>query len=78
MPLYDYRCPRCDTAFEVLLRPDTTPGCPACGSLEVERVIVSLIAAPARSPGKLRAARSQAALEGHLSNYSSAERSRMK
>jgi putative FmdB family regulatory protein len=39
MPRYDYRCPECETTFEVV-RPSTerdAPGCPECGA-ETRRV----------------------------------------
>ena len=42
MPLYEFRCERCDRTFEVFVqRKDltTAPACPECGrNAEVERV----------------------------------------
>lgn len=39
MPLYDFRCTSCQHAFEGLVRGDTTPPCPACGSTALERLM---------------------------------------
>jgi len=38
MPLYEYDCRGCGTRFEALVRGTTTPACPACQSLDLERV----------------------------------------
>lgn len=73
MPLYDYHCPACDSTFELLVRSDTVPTCPGCGSQSLERQ-VSLTAPPAQTPGLLRQARRQAMKEGHFSQYKPSER----
>ena len=40
MPMYEYRCPRCDDEFEELVRnKDVRVTCPVCGSAEVERIL---------------------------------------
>ena len=45
MPLYDYHCQACDTAFSHLWRTlaaatgSTAPACPVCGSQETQRVV---------------------------------------
>lgn len=41
MPTYDYRCNSCDHSFELFQHITENPvkKCPACGKLEVERVI---------------------------------------
>ncbi len=40
MPLYDFHCSACDTAFEEYTPADAPPApCPACGSADTERVI---------------------------------------
>ena len=40
MPIYEYRCERCDELFEELLPSSTSPAppCPACGAPEATRV----------------------------------------
>lgn len=66
MPLYDFRCPRCQTVHERLVRADSTPACDTCGQ-PLER-LVSLPAAPGKSAGMIARARARAAREGHFSN----------
>ncbi len=68
MPIYDYRCSDCNKTFELLVRGSAVPSCPACASLMLEKQ-VSLTAAPGQTDGVLSRARSQAAREGHFSNY---------
>lgn len=72
MPIYDYRCNNCNKAFELLVRSTTVLACPACGSLQLEKR-VSLPAAPGKTAGILKRARTQAAQEGHFSNYKASE-----
>lgn len=42
MPLYDYKCPKCNHRFEAQhgMNADAPP-CPACGYADVERIITS-------------------------------------
>lgn len=75
MPIYVYLCRSCAQDFELLVRSDTVPTCPACGGGELEKR-VSLTAPAGRSAAILSRARTQAAGAGHLSNYSAAERQR--
>lgn len=77
MPLYDFRCSACQTVSELLVKPSDAPVCPQCGGSSLEKLI-ALPAAPGRSKSLLASARAQAAKEGHFSNYTAAERSRMK
>jgi putative FmdB family regulatory protein len=76
MPLYDYHCKACAAEFELLVRASTAPTCPHCGSTELERAVSRI--APA---GKIEAIRSSnrrhAAAQGHLSNFSPAERAKL-
>ena len=65
MPMYEYRCGRCDQRFEKLVRLGTDPsevGCPDCGAREASRLLSAaaghvkggggaVSSAPARSCG---------------------------
>ncbi|QSA99234.1 zinc ribbon domain-containing protein [Methylococcus sp. EFPC2] len=75
MPLYDYRCPDCDKTFELLVKISDTPVCPSCGGQHLEK-LVSKPAPAGKTAGILASARSQAAKEGHFSNYKASERPR--
>ncbi|HTH15195.1 MAG TPA: zinc ribbon domain-containing protein [Magnetospirillum sp.] len=72
MPFFSYRCTACDTMFETLVRSGDTPACPQCGSAGLER-LVSAAAVHGKTNAALSAARTQAAREGHFSNYSKSE-----
>jgi len=72
MPIYDYRCKDCNKTFDLLIRTDTIPACPECGSLQLEK-LVSLLAPHGKTAGILKRARTQAASEGHFSNYKKSE-----
>ena len=40
MPIYEYRCGKCDNEFELLvLRTSPVPACPACQSEELEQLL---------------------------------------
>ncbi|MEO7192081.1 MAG: zinc ribbon domain-containing protein [Vicinamibacterales bacterium] len=39
MPLFEYRCPACDTQFELLIRGGAVPTCPSCGGTSLERLL---------------------------------------
>ncbi len=41
MPLYDFQCRVCGNRFEALVRVSTTPECPACHSIDLERLLSS-------------------------------------
>lgn len=77
MPIYDYRCKDCNKTFELLVRSFSIPVCPACGSRQLEKLL-SRQAAPGQTTGIVSRARSQAAREGHFSNYRTSERPRTK
>jgi putative FmdB family regulatory protein len=76
MPIYDYQCQSCQAEFEQLVRPSSTPTCPQCGSLALQR-LVSRIAPAGTSATLIAAGRRAAAKEGHFSNYSRAERGKL-
>lgn len=75
MPLYSYHCEKCREDTELLIGFSETPVCPSCGSKKLER-LVSRTAPEGKSRGIMKAARSQAASAGHLSNFSRSERRR--
>ncbi|TYT73945.1 FmdB family zinc ribbon protein [Desulfobotulus mexicanus] len=40
MPIYEYRCMKCDHTFEMLMRlKDPKPACPSCGSGKTEKLM---------------------------------------
>ena len=39
MPLYDFRCRACGSAFEEYVPAGTLPPCPSCGARDPERVL---------------------------------------
>ncbi len=73
MPLYSFHCAKCDAYVELLVGSEERPACPNCRSKRLQRM-VSRVAAPGKSGGLIKAARAQAAREGHFSNYSRSER----
>ncbi|EJW13451.1 hypothetical protein A33M_3871 [Rhodovulum sp. PH10] len=75
MPLYGYHCGTCDKDVELLIRSSDTPVCPACGGLDLAR-LVSRPAPEPKSGSLIKSARAQAAREGHFSNYAPSERPR--
>jgi putative FmdB family regulatory protein len=76
MPLYDYTCRACGHAFEVLVRADTTPACPACASTALDKQISPI--APAGKIEAIRMAhRRVAAAQGHLDHYSPSDRAKL-
>lgn len=52
MPLFEFRCPRCDHRHELLIRGDEAAVCPVCGSAEQEKLF-SAPAAPVVRNGRL-------------------------
>jgi len=76
MPIYEYHCTACGKDFELLVRSGTTLACPECQGTALERLI-SIPAAPGTSREIIANARRAAAREGHFSNYSKAERSKL-
>lgn len=77
MPLYDYHCPACRHDFETLVRSGATPTCPQCGHATPERLL-SRVTAPGTSASIIARARGAAAKQGLFSNYSRAERAKLR
>jgi len=75
MPLFDFHCRDCGKTFELLVRSTGAPVCPHCGGSQLEKQ-VSLVAPQGQSAGIIARARTQAAREGHFSNYKASERPR--
>jgi putative FmdB family regulatory protein len=73
MPLYSYRCTKCEKEMELLVSSSEAPECPSCGSEKLERLL-SRVAPEGKSRGYAKQMRGAAAREGHLSNYSRSER----
>lgn len=72
MPIFDFHCAACDSRFELLVRSSSVPLCPGCGSADITR---QLSAPPpsGKTAALLQRARTQAAREGHFSNYRRSE-----
>ena len=61
MPLYEYKCKKCDVSFEILQRNKEKAVCPTCGSSSLEKlfsvfakgasVASASSSAPASAPG---------------------------
>jgi putative FmdB family regulatory protein len=49
MPIFEYVCRDCDHRFELLVRSETTPSCPACrgGHLEKQLSVFAVATRPA-------------------------------
>jgi len=77
MPIYEYLCSDCQQACELLVKSSTVPTCPSCGSTKLEKQL-SLTAPQGQAAGIISRARAQASKEGHFSNYSKAERPKLK
>lgn len=39
MPIFEYRCGRCDLEFELLVRSDTVIACPECASRDLGKML---------------------------------------
>jgi putative FmdB family regulatory protein len=77
MPIFDFQCSACHSTFEQLVRSGAQPACPHCGSTQLQRQ-VSLVAAQGTAQATIAAGRRAAAREGHFSNYSAAEKARLR
>ena len=52
MPIFEYRCPSCNHAFEELVRKDEPVACPKCGRRDPQK-LMSATAAHVHSTGRL-------------------------
>ncbi|WP_341888510.1 zinc ribbon domain-containing protein [Variovorax sp. YR752] len=77
MPIHDFRCNACGQQFELLVRSSSVPACPHCASTALDK-LVSLTAPQGTSQAIIASGRRAAAREGHFSNYSRAERAKLK
>ena len=76
MPMYEYQCNACHADFERLVRGDTVPTCPECGSSELTKVVSRL--APAGKIEAIRMAhRRVAAAQGHFDHYSPSDKAKL-
>ena len=39
MPIYEYKCEKCDEAFEILQRGSEKASCPKCGSQKLTKLL---------------------------------------
>lgn len=39
MPIFEFRCTRCQHQFEALVRTGDTPACPSCASTDLEKLL---------------------------------------
>ncbi len=39
MPIYEYRCEKCESEFELLVRGEERPVCPDCGGRKLEKLL---------------------------------------
>jgi putative FmdB family regulatory protein len=53
MPLFDFRCRSCGQVFEALVRAGSTPTCPDCQGVDLERLLATFAV---RSAERSRAA----------------------
>lgn len=78
MPLYAYKCRTCEATFEALVgMNDTAPVCPDCGATDPARQL-SRVASTGKTEALFASARKQASKEGYFTNYSKAEKSKIK
>ncbi|MGH2627790.1 MAG: FmdB family zinc ribbon protein, partial [Anaerolineales bacterium] len=39
MPIFEYRCSKCQKRFETIVRGGAIPECPSCGSVRLEKLL---------------------------------------
>ena len=76
MPIFDYHCKACGADFEALVRSDSTPHCPECQSIALEKCLSRI--APAGQIEAIRMAhRRVAAAQGHFDHYSPSDKAKL-
>ena len=56
MPIYEYRCNKCDKCFEQLVFPSDDPHsleCPSCGEKDVSRLVSAFSCASSESGNRI-------------------------
>jgi putative FmdB family regulatory protein len=77
MPIFEYRCRACEQTMELVVLSSSDAVCPHCGSADLAKLI-SAPAAHGKTASFIASARAQASKEGHFSNYSAREKSKLK
>lgn len=74
MPIYEYRCRKCNAEFELLVRGSAAPACESCASQDLEKLL-SLPSIKSESTHALamRAARKRDKAQGAEREYTQAE-----
>ncbi len=49
MPLFEFKCNKCNMVFETLAKPEETPECEYCGSNDVSKLLSTFAAHSASS-----------------------------
>ena len=76
MPMFEYHCTACQAEFELLVRGETTPACPPCGSTALDKLVSRL--APAGKIEAIRMSNRRAAhAQGLFDNYSPSDQARL-
>ena len=66
MPVYEYRCNKCKTEFETLVRGQKVPSCPACSSEDLERLLsIPTVSSEGTRQLALKAAKARDNKQGH-------------
>lgn len=55
MPIYEFRCNKCDKKIEILLMPGEKPQCPDCGGRDLVRLFSSFASPGLDGPSKASA-----------------------
>lgn len=76
MPMFEYHCTACQAEFELLVRGETPPACPHCGSTALDKLVSRL--APAGKIEAIRMSNRRAAhAQGLFDHYSPSDQARL-